>query len=424
MNDGETLISKAIRTRPMVMLSKRQLREKIEDAIGVLKDANTPEPTIFRRESVLVRLVSNGLAPVLEALDPDSLMGELASNADWFKLNAKGEEVAADPPVNVARVLLKSREAVFPIIEGICEAPFFSRNGKLIATPGYHSVELAYLAPLGFEPPMIPEHPGAAEVRHARTLLLEELLYDFPFADDASRAHAVALLILPFARRMIDGSTPIHAIDAPTEGTGKGLLATVCVVPALGRELESMSEVRDEEERRKRITSLLLAGRPYGFFDNINGRVEGSSLASALTARTWADRVLGQSKMVRLPVNLTWLVTGNSLRFSGELARRTVYIRLDAKVERPYLRDGFKHPLPSWAIEHRAELVWAALIMIQNWIAYGRPAGKATLGSFEDWARTIGGILEAGGISGFLANQTNFYEQAGAETELWSAFVE
>ena len=185
-----------------------------------------------------------------------------------------------------------------------------------------------------------------------------------------------------------------------------------------------MSEVRDEEERRKRITSLLLAGRPYGFFDNITRRVEGSSLASALTARTWADRVLGQSKMVPLPVTLTWLVTGNCLSFSGELARRTVYIRLDAKLERPYLRDGFKHPLPSWAIEHRAELVWAALTLIQNWIVCGRPAGRATLGSFEDWARTVGGILEVAGISGFLANQTNFYQQAGAETELWSAFVE
>jgi hypothetical protein len=424
MNDGEKLISKAVRTRPMVMLSKRQLREKIEDAIGVLKATNIPKPTIFRRESVLVRLLSNGVAPALEALDPDSLLGELASAADWFKLNAKGEEVAADPPANVARVLLKSRDADFPIIEGICDAPFFSRDGKLIATPGYHSAEREYLAPAGFDLPRVPEHPSAVEVGRARALLLEDLLYDFPFADDASRAHAVGLLILPFVRRMIDGSTPIDAIDAPTEGTGKGLLATICVVPALGRELESMSEVREEDERRKRITSLLLACRPYGFFDNISSRVEGSSLASALTARTWADRVLGQSKMVRLPVTLTWIVTGNSLRFSGELARRTVYIRLDAKVERPYLRDSFRHQLPSWAIEHRAELVWAALIMIQNWIACGRPHGRATLGSFEDWARTIGGILEAAGLSGFLANQTNFYEQAGAEAELWSAFIE
>src|ERR1700724_2284115 len=138
MNDREKLISEAVRTRPMVLLSNHQLREKVEDAIDVLKAANTPDPTIFRRESVLVRLVSNGLAPALEALDPDSLLGELASAADWFKLNTKGEEIAADPPVNVARVLLKSRNADFPIIEGICEALFFSRNGKVIATPGHH----------------------------------------------------------------------------------------------------------------------------------------------------------------------------------------------------------------------------------------------------------------------------------------------
>jgi len=33
----------------------------------------------------------------------------------WFKLNKNGDEVAADPPVNLARILLKSRDANFPM---------------------------------------------------------------------------------------------------------------------------------------------------------------------------------------------------------------------------------------------------------------------------------------------------------------------
>jgi hypothetical protein len=41
-----------------------------------------------------------------------------------------------------------------------------------------------------------------------------------------------------------------------------------------------------------------------------------------------------------------------------------------------------------------------------------------TLGSFEAWARVIGGIFDAAGIVGFLGNQTDFYEQADTQTSM------
>jgi len=48
--------------------------------------------------------------------------------------------------------------------------------------------------------------------------LFNELLGDFPFVDEASRAHTLALMLEPFVRPLIKGPTPLYLIDAPTRG--------------------------------------------------------------------------------------------------------------------------------------------------------------------------------------------------------------
>jgi hypothetical protein len=77
----------------------------------------------------------------------------------------------------------------------------FGRDGALIDRPGHHPDERLWLHPdprLDLRPVL--EHPARADVDAARTLLLDELLGDFPWADASDRAHAVAALLLPFAR--------------------------------------------------------------------------------------------------------------------------------------------------------------------------------------------------------------------------------
>jgi hypothetical protein len=64
------------------------------------------------------------------------------------------------------------------------------------------------------------------------------------------------------------------------------------------------------------------------------------------------------------------------------LARRSVLIRLDANVERPAERKGFRHPnLLAYARGNRGQLVWACLTLIQAWVAAGRPSGSENLAS-------------------------------------------
>ena len=71
--------------------------------------------------------------------------------------------------------------------------------------------------------PAVPKEPTDDEVEQAKNLLLDEYLVDFPFEGDADRANALAYLLTPFIREMV-GLVPMLILDAPTPGTGKGLL--------------------------------------------------------------------------------------------------------------------------------------------------------------------------------------------------------
>lgn len=127
--------------------------------------------------------------------------------------------------------------------------------------------------------------------------------------------------------------------------------------------------------------------------------------------------------MVEVPNESTWIATANNPDISDEIARRTIPIRLDSGVERPWERSEFKHPqLVEWALEQRPHLVSACLSVIQIWVEAGMPKGQATLGSFEVWASVMGGVLDVAGVSGFLGGRGALYEAADRESRDWCVF--
>ena len=50
------------------------------------------------------------------------------------------------------------------------------------------------------------------------------------------------------------------------------------------------------------------------------------------------------------------------------------------------------------------------------------PPGKQVMGSFEDWVRVMGGILDVAGIPGFLSNRQRMYIQINRESAEWLSF--
>jgi hypothetical protein len=402
------------RAQLAIVTTSRFLREITADTLQALAAANDP-PELYKVGSEIVRVGVNDLA---EPLSVAALRGRMDRVADYIKFNKDGEEVPARPPEDVARdiLALPTRELPFPALRGVRHAPLFLPCGRLLAADGYDSdsgwlMRLRGLTGAG----------GNMPLDEAKRWL-EELLCDFPFEDPASKAHAVALLLQPFVRELVDGPTPLYLIDAPARGTGKGLLADILTSVATGGDAAVMSLVGDGDEVEKRITALLLGGRSHIQLDNVRV-LRSSHLEAALTTLTWSGRRLGKSEAVYVPNRATWLATGNNVEVSDEMARRSVPIRLDAGVERPEDRNGFRYQLPAWAYKTRPALVTACLSIIQDWLAAGQPQGTAVLGRFEVWAKTTGGLVEFAGFPGFLQNRKRLQSQADSETQEWAAVV-
>jgi len=268
---------------------------------------------------------------------------------------------------------------------------------------------------------MMSSRPTSEEITRALHLINEDVLIDFPFVADADRAHAIGLWLLPDARDLIDRPTPNHLIESPMPGSGKGLLADVLLGPAVGHGMGVTPPASSEEEWRKRLTTFFWEGHAVVLVDNVTQPLDSGAFASALTASTWVDRILGRSESLQVPVRCVWVTTANNPMLSREITRRSIRIRLDPEVDEPWLRENFTHPhLLQWVNDHRAALVWAALTLIQAWLTAGRPEPTVNpLGSYERWCLVIGGILQYMGVSGFLNNRSEFSRMADFEGMAW-----
>ncbi|MEJ7640265.1 MAG: hypothetical protein WKF75_20440, partial [Singulisphaera sp.] len=112
-------------------------------------------------------------------------------------------------------------------------APVIAPDGSLVDQPGYHRASGLYYEPEdGVNVPPVSLHPTDDEITAARSLFFDDLFFNFPFVSNADRTNALGMLITPFVRSLITGPTPLMIVDAPVQGTGKGLLAECIVSPA------------------------------------------------------------------------------------------------------------------------------------------------------------------------------------------------
>ena len=410
---------------PEIQTTARPMADVTGDALAALAAANDP-PELYVRSGTLARVRRDERGrPLVEVVGEAALRGRMARVAAFVRRAKGGESYPTPPPRETVADLLALGGWPFPPLVGVTEAPTLRPDGTVHDAPGYDAATGAvYMPPDGLEVPAVSAAPTATERAEARALL-EEAIADFPFADPASRANALGLMLTPILRPAIAGPVPLALLDAPRAGTGKGLLASVVAIIATGRPAAALPAPHREEEWAKVILAQLLAGRSFVLLDEVD-ELRSGALAAVLTAPEYEDRVLGRSEVVRLPVRVTWAAAGNNLSVSGDLPRRCYWVRLDAEVAQPWRRTGFRHPdLTGWATERRGDLLAALLTLSRAWYAAGRPAASSVpvLGSFGDWSRTVGGVLELAGVEGFLGNLEAFWDRADEDAAAWEAFL-
>jgi hypothetical protein len=373
-------------------------------AIGALVAAGSE---IYVRGRILVRVVIDhgvlraGLrravgAPVIEPLGLDALRRKLAQAADWVRWDGrKKKEVPVLPPDWVGRTIMAAETWPFPSLAGVIEAPTINADGEVLDAAGYDAPSgLLYLPGADFAP--VPRTPTSSELVGAHQLLIEPF-HDFPFRDKkVDRAAAVAAILTVVARHAIPGPVPLFAWRAPTPGTGKTLGADVVAHIGTGHPAARTALSPKDDELRKAILAVAMEGLSCVLLDNLDGPLGSSALAAALTATSWRDRLLGVSRTVEAPLTTMWQSSGNNTVFRGDLGRRVVPIDLDAHVEHPEDRGGWRYPdLLRWVREHRAELLVAALTILRGYHVAGRPAHRCgpRKGSFEGWDDLIRGAV-------------------------------
>jgi len=416
----------ALRDAILINQPDKVLAETIREHLE--KKQRDAQPILFRFGSevarprrVLRRGFDGEYEYQIEPLRKDTaLLQALNYELNFVKFARDGSVVSANLLKATAEHILQCQPGQFPLppVAGITSTPVMLSDGSIYNTPGYCETTRLYHYP-EVTLPAIEERPTKRDIDRAGELL-QEVYCDIPFTHASDKAHALALLILPVLRSLIDGDTPGHFITKPVQGTGATLLANAAIFLKTGRDkVYPQNAPSENAEWQKTILADLLTGVDFCFYDDCRS-LRSPILATVLTSNgSYKGRKLGGNVMLLVPNRAVWMFVGNNPQISKDLRRRLIDIRIDAEMADPTERAEFKHPdiLP-WLKEPgvRAAVIAAIFTLARAWIQKGRPKSKS-MASFQNWAHVIGGILDVAGVAGFLESpKDRLVDEQEAET--------
>lgn len=322
-----------------------------------------------------------------------AVLGECAA---WVRHDGRsGKWHIVVPPDNVVTAV--QQWGTWPgarVLKYVSSTPLVRPDGTIFQEPGYDpETGVLYRPNIKFDP--IEDAPTHQDAYFAMQVL-KDVVCDFPFQEPKHRSVFVAAVLTMLARSAITGPVPAMAIDASTRGTGKSRLVDVATQIAHGIQASKMSMPRDDDEMRKRITSLVREGDPAVCLDNIVNAISLPSLDCLLTSSVWKDRELGSNTSIRAPNVAVYFFTGNNMTFGGDLSRRALHCRMQSPFENPEERSDFRHPdLLAFVRQNRTSIVHASLTMIRAWFAAGKPVASKfhRWGSFEEWSDLIANVI-------------------------------
>jgi putative DNA primase/helicase len=262
-------------------------------------------------------------------------------------------------------------------------------DGTILSQPGYDPDTRLILV----NPPIMPtmsESPTRDEAL-AALRLLNSLLDEFPFVDEASRSVALSELITPVVRGAMTVA-PLHVNRAPAPGSGKSYILDIASGISSGQPCPVISAGSDEFETEKRLGAALLQGQAMIAIDNLNGELRGDALCQMIERPVVDVRPLGSSRLVRIASRATLFATGNNIVLVGDLIRRVLLCSLDPNMERPELRQFKGNPFDT-VLADRGLYIAAALTVVRAYLAAGCPDTLPSLASFRDWSRLVRSAL-------------------------------
>ena len=235
----------------------------------------------------------------------------------------------------------------------------------------------------------------------AAVAFFEDLLGEFPFAEDGGRSKAVAIaaILSVYCTALIptDATKPAFLYVANSEGSGKTTLAKLAALTAQSGDAPVEAAPTSEEEWAKKLLGIVISGRRVVLLDNLKGLLSSAALEAYCTSPTFAGRVLGRNDEFVGEAGATILITGNGLQTSPDLRRRTLMCELFSPLLRPEDRVYKKSLDPVRIKELRPQILAACWSLVAAWDDAGRPGSSMTSASFQRWADVVAGIVEHAG---------------------------
>jgi hypothetical protein len=325
---------------------------------------------------------------VLRNYNAASLRRVLDRTIGFSKFDARRRTfVACEPPADIINMVLAGEhKQVFLPIRGIIGTSVLRPDRTIIVSPGYdeHTGYFLVDPPTMLPIPIVPTREDAERALE----LLDDLVSEFPFVDNLSRAVAHSGLITPLVRAACD-VVPGHLFTAPKQGSGKSLLVDLASAIATGERANAILAHQQPEERDKQLTGALLEARQIIALDNLTGEIESAVLAQATERERISLRPLGTSQTVAVSNGFNTYLTGNNVIVAGDNTRRILVGRVDPQVENPLDRT-FKKPNPVTRVfADRGTYVRACLIIVMAYISQGRPNPLPPTPSYGAWSELV-----------------------------------
>ncbi len=409
--------------KPIIDLSTDSESTMVDKCLVGLASA----PGIYQRLGALFRIETGSPSPshVLRAPDTPTLQPlpvsaihtALDDSCDFKKFDVKSEKLKKSrAPERLAKKIgeLGSYPKTIPTIESIAKTPRFLADGTILHRKGFHEATGIFYMP---ESTL---HFGDLMKVPEAIALLDGVIADFPFQRPEHKTLFYSGIFSILARPAYIGATPMHLIEGNVPAVGKGLKADCIAEIAMANTFPRLTIGGEEEELRKTITSIVIAGDPAILLDNLKGKLDSGSLDALLTSEKWQGRRLGLNKTISMPWAGIIFATSNNLQMTKDTCRRCVWARMESRMENPEVRSDVTHKrLLVYVRENRGKLVTAALSILRQWHLAGRPHQAITpWGSFEGWSDVVRQAMVWADIGDPAETRIGLQQSNDTETQL------
>lgn len=389
-----------------------EIKERDSDHLSVLIEIGDVigDFPIYQRGSKLVEIIpvnhDGGIQDgvnwypkgsyILREVGVDQLASRiLPAKVRWMRKTAKGWKPGAVSPNLCAAFLNIGNWPKSHKLRAFVQHPTLRDDGTLLRDRGFDKRSGLFLTD-ALQVDVDEKATRKDALRALKTLM--HPFSEFKWIDGhLGMAALMAALFTTGVRHLFDEAVPLFAIDAPRPGSGKSKLVKCISNLWFGRPASVTPYSNDPEEMKKHLASMLLNGDRVVLFDNVppTTRVNDPTLNALLTSGRITFRELGTQRMLDMDTAATFFMTGNNLKIIGDMIRRTIRMQIDPEGLHPMDRKFKIDPVEAYILEHRLDLLSAALTILVAFFNAGCPKAKgvAPLASFERWSEVIRNML-------------------------------